>query len=165
MNSTASTTAVVTLAAHALVIDLHTADPGDRISRALPIGIDLLLRQHLVSDPPRPEELTNAIGSVADHVDDLVIERPDLLGAAVHLRGALAEAVAAVEHGGEPPLPFVLERAAAEDVFRTLATEAANERRLNPGLPADMVDTVVAACCAVVGVMRRLQLADVTVSR
>jgi hypothetical protein len=28
-----------------------------------------------------------------------------------------------------------------------------------------MVDTVVAACCAVVGVMRRLQLADVTVSR
>ena len=165
MNSTASTTAIVTLAAHALVIDWHTADPGDRISRALPIGIDLLLRQHLVSDPPRPEELTNAIGSVADHIDDLVIERPDLLGAAVHLRGALAEAVAAVEHGGEPPLPFVLEQAAAEDVFRTLATEAANERRLNPGLPADMVDTVVAACCAVVGVMRRLQLADVTVSR
>jgi exopolyphosphatase/guanosine-5'-triphosphate,3'-diphosphate pyrophosphatase len=165
MNSTASTTAFVTLAAHALVIDLHTPDPGDRISRELPIGIDLLLRQHLTSDPPRPEELTNAIGSVADHIDDLVIERPDLLGAAVHLRGPLAEAVAAVEHGGEPLLPFVLERGAAEDVFRTLATEAANERRLNPGLPADLVESVVAGCCTVVGVMRRLQLADVTVIR
>lgn len=165
MTTTSTTTAVITLAGHALVVDLRTPDPGDRLSRHLPVGIDLLRRLHLVSDPPRPEELTNAIGSVADHIDDLVIERPDLFGAPVELRGPLAEAVAAVEHGGEPPLPFVLERAAAEDVFRTLATEAAAERRLNPGLPADLVDTVVAGCCAVVGVMRRLQLPDVTVVR
>jgi exopolyphosphatase/guanosine-5'-triphosphate,3'-diphosphate pyrophosphatase len=165
MTSTASTTVFITLAAHALVVDLHTADPADRLSRHLPVGIDLLLRLHLLSDPPRPEELTNAIGSVADHIDDLVIERPDLLGAAVHLCGPLAEAIAAVEHGGEPPLPFVLERAAAEDVFRTLATESTSERRLNPGLAADLVESVVAGCCTVVGVMRRLQLADVTVSR
>ena len=77
MTSTASTTAVVTLAAHALVIDLHTADPGDRISSELPIGIDLLLRQHLTSDPPRPEELTNAIGSVADHIHLLIQDWSD----------------------------------------------------------------------------------------
>ena len=65
MTSAASTSVFITLASHALVVDLHAADPGDRLTRDLPVGIDLLLRLHLVSDPPRPEELTNAIGSVA----------------------------------------------------------------------------------------------------
>ena len=72
-----------------------------------------------------------------------------------------AEVIAAVEFGGNPPLPYSLGRAAAEDVFRTVATESSVDRARNPGLPADAVDTIVAACCIVVAFMRRLNLDEV----
>lgn len=125
----------------------------------IPVGAATLGRNELVSDQPRPEELTNAIGIVVDHIDDMLHAVP---GAAepdeVAVTGDLATAIAAVEFGGVPPLPFTLHRAAAEDVFRTVATEAAAERALNPGLPANAVDTIVAACCIVVGLMRKLHL-------
>lgn len=137
---------------------------GSQIVRTMPVGVAVLRRQ-LLGDPPRPEELTNAIGAVVDHFDELVIERPDVIGASVGLHGPLAAVVAAVEHGATAPLPFTLSRVAAEEVFRTLATESTAERRHNPGLPADAVDDVVAACCVVVGVMRRLHLHDLEVSR
>ena len=49
---------------------------------------------------------------------------------------------------------YVLTRAAVEDVFRTLATESADDRRWNPGLEEGRVDVIVGGCCALVGVMR-----------
>jgi exopolyphosphatase/guanosine-5'-triphosphate,3'-diphosphate pyrophosphatase len=125
----------------------------------IPVGPVTLRGSELVSDPPRPEELTNAIGIVVDHLDDMLHEIP---GAAepdeVVVTGDLATAISAVEFGGKPPLPFTLQRAAAEDVFRTVATEASAERALNPGLAAEAVETIVAACCIVVGLMRKLHL-------
>ena len=45
-----------------------------------------------------------------------------------------------------------------------MATEAANDRAYNPGLPPEHVDTVVAACCIVLAVMRRLHLDRVTIA-
>lgn len=157
----------VTVTEHELIVQLHEShEPAAdaTLTRVFPVGSAMLERAHLVTDPPRPEELTNAIGVVVDHVDDLVLERPDAIDADVEVFGTLAVAIAAVEHGGQPPLPFVLERAAAEDVFRTLATETARERRSNPGLEADLVASVVAGCCIMVGLMRRLHLAHVTVA-
>jgi exopolyphosphatase / guanosine-5'-triphosphate,3'-diphosphate pyrophosphatase len=59
---------------------------------------------------------------------------------------------------------FVLTRPAAEDVFRTLATESLAERVHNPGMTADRAPFIVGGCCIVVGVMRRLHLDDVVVS-
>jgi exopolyphosphatase/guanosine-5'-triphosphate,3'-diphosphate pyrophosphatase len=156
-----------------LTVELHEqphpdggglSDTAATLTRVFPVGSDLLGGEHLHSDPPRPEELTNAIGAVVDHVDDLVLERPDAIGAEVEVFGRLAVAIAAVEHGGHPPLPFLLERAAAEDVFRTLATETARERRHNPGLADELVESVVAGCCIMVGLMRRLHLAQVAVA-
>jgi exopolyphosphatase/guanosine-5'-triphosphate,3'-diphosphate pyrophosphatase len=81
----------------------------------------------------------------------------------VGIVGDLATVIAAVEFGGDPPLPFALGRAAAEDVFRTVATESSVERALNPGLPAAAVDTIVGACCIVVAVMRHLNLDEIDV--
>ncbi len=130
----------------------------------IPVGIDVLTAHHLESDPPRPEELTNAIGAVVDHLDDLVRIDPDVIGATTTVRGPEAEAIAAVEVGAAPTLPFALTREAAEDVFRTLATEGRADRALNPGLDPDLVDRAVAGCCVVVGVMRRLHLSVVTVA-
>ena len=45
----------------------------------------------------------------------------------------------------------------------TVATESAAERALNPGLPAHAVDTIVAACCIVVALMRHLHLDQIDV--
>jgi exopolyphosphatase/guanosine-5'-triphosphate,3'-diphosphate pyrophosphatase len=129
----------------------------------LPVGVHTLAQSQLLADPPRPEELTNAIGFVFDHFDDVVRELPEIVGAAVEIDGVETRAIAAVEVGGVPALPFVLSRDAAEDVFRTLATESRQQRASNPGLDGSLVSTVVAGCCAVVAVMRRLHLDEVTV--
>lgn len=130
---------------------------------SFPAGTARLLTRELRGDPPLPEELTNAIGWVIDHLDDLVLDRPDVLGADVTLRGPAATAVAGVELGGDASLPFVLTRDAAEDVFRTVATEPVADRRLNPGLEADLVHDVLAAACTVVALMRRLRLETITI--
>ncbi len=130
----------------------------------IPLGAATLASSELVSDPPRPEELTNALGAVVDHLDDMLRALPSAVEAdAVGIVGDLATVIAAVEFGGAPPLPFRLDRAAAEDVFRTVATESSTERALNPGLPAEAVDTIVAACCIVVALMRHLHLDQVDV--
>jgi exopolyphosphatase/guanosine-5'-triphosphate,3'-diphosphate pyrophosphatase len=128
-----------------------------------PIGDEVLTQQLIASDPPRPEELTNAIGVVFDHLDDLLRERPEVAGVPATVTGPVTREIVAVELGYEATLPFTLTRDAAEDVFRTLATESQAERALNPGLRREMVRTVVAGCCVTVAIMRRLQLDEVEV--
>jgi exopolyphosphatase/pppGpp-phosphohydrolase len=129
----------------------------------VPTGAATLASREIAGDPPRPEELTNAIGFVTDHLDDLVRERPDIVGLPVVLIGPEAEAIAAVEAGHTPTLPMRLERDVVEEVFRTLATEATPDRARNPGLAPELVGTVVAGCCIAVAVMRRLHLAEITI--
>jgi exopolyphosphatase/guanosine-5'-triphosphate,3'-diphosphate pyrophosphatase len=132
----------------------------------IPLGAVSLGNELLESDPPRPEELTNAIGVVVDHLDDMLRALPGAVEAdEVGIVGEHAAVIAAVEFGGDPPFPFSLQRAAAEDVFRTVATESSVDRARNPGLPADAVDTIVAACCIVVALMRHLDLEEVDLGR
>jgi exopolyphosphatase / guanosine-5'-triphosphate,3'-diphosphate pyrophosphatase len=59
---------------------------------------------------------------------------------------------------------FVLTREAAEDVFRTLATEAADDRRHNPGLEAGRVDVIVGGAAVLVAVMRHWAFDELIVS-
>ena len=69
-----------------------------------------------------------------------------------------------VERGAPPSAPsVVIERDAAEEVFRALATESRAARLHNPGLDPARVDSVLAASCVLVGLMRRLQLDAVTI--
>jgi exopolyphosphatase/guanosine-5'-triphosphate,3'-diphosphate pyrophosphatase len=134
------------------------------VEHVLPFGPTLLTENELQSDPPRPEQLTNAIGLVADHLDDLLRTAPDVAAAGhVQVAGPEMRAIASVELGAGAVLPFVLDRAAAEDVFRTLATEPPTTRARNPGLDPDLVGTVVAGCCVLVALMRRLHLEEVLV--
>ncbi len=137
---------------------------GER--HVIPLGVVTIGANELVSDPPRPEELTNAIGSVVDHLDDMLRVLPNAADAdGIDIVGEIAAVIAAVEFGGDPPLPFALRRDAAEDLFRTVATESSAERALNPGLPAEAVATIVAACCIVVALMRHLHLHEVALDR
>ena len=131
----------------------------------IPCGVLDLGQRHIVSNPPLPEELTNAIGEMMDHIDDAKRELPAVLDATdVFLAGVVPRVMAAVELGRAIEAEeFVLAREAAEDVFRTLATESTADRRHNPGLPADLVDTIVGGTCVVIGLIRGLQLDAVTV--
>ena len=99
-----------------------------------------------------------------DHVDDVMRDVPAVIDAHdVHLRGDEAWHLATVELGRPPTGPsHVVDRDAMEEVFRALATEPRAQRRHNPGLDPVRVDSVLATCCVVVGVMRRLQLAAVS---
>ncbi|MEY2741595.1 MAG: hypothetical protein RL283_1697 [Actinomycetota bacterium] len=139
-------------------------------------GAVSVTESHLAHDPPRPEELTNAIAEVGDAVTDLAAVRAgdaawDALRAPARVIGVAGTIVtaAAVElglrewdagrlHG------FVLGRAAAEDVFRTLATEPLADRVHNPGLPRERADVIVGGCCVLVAIMRRLALDGIIVS-
>ena len=54
-----------------------------------------------------------------------------------------------------------LTREAAEDVFRTLATEKRADRIHNPGLEEARADVIVAGCCALVAIMRHFGLESI----
>ncbi len=137
---------------------------------SLDVGSVRLTEALLHSDPPRPEELSNAIALVSDHLDDFIREIPDLVDTSglIGIAGTITT-LAAVEIGLPTFDPaavhgHILTRDAVEEVFRTLATEALADRVHNPGLPRERADVIVGGCCVLVAVMRRLHAARLTVS-
>ncbi len=144
---------------------------GDRLnSISIPVGAVTLTDSHLHNDPPRPEELTNAIGLVQDYLDDVIHDLGEIETASriVGLAGTVVT-IAAVELGivgfdSNLIHGFTLTKAAAEDVFRTLATETLADRKFNPGLPPERADVIVGGCCILVAFMRRFTLSEITVS-
>jgi exopolyphosphatase / guanosine-5'-triphosphate,3'-diphosphate pyrophosphatase len=129
-----------------------------------------LTERHLVDDPPRPEQLLNAIGDTHDLVDDVLREVPEFASATtiIGTSGTILT-VAAVEIGqrsfdADALHGMHLSRAAVEDVFRTLATETLADRKHNPGLPADRADVIVGGLCVLVALMRKWDAPHVTVS-
>ncbi len=131
----------------------------------IPLGPVTLAAGELRSDPPRPADLTNALGFVHDYFDDIVGAAPSVLAApSVVAVGRHARALAGVEVGStEVAEGYRLQRVDADEVFRTLVAEPRAERRHNPGLdPAD-VDTIIGTLCIVLAIMRRLDLAEMAV--
>jgi len=146
--------------------ELHIEVTGGGI-HTLPVGPLTLLAGALNDgDPPPPASLTNALGLVHDHLDDLLIAAPSIAASpVVVVVGHHAEAMARVEIGSaDIPTGYELLRADADEVFRTLAVESAPERRHNPGLPDDHVESIVATCCVILGIMRRLELRAVRIT-
>ena len=139
-------------------------------SRSIDVGAVRLTERHLVDDPPRPEQLLNAIGDTHDLVDDVLREVPEFASATtiIGTSGTILT-VAAVEIGqrsfdADALHGMHLSRAAVEDVFRTLATETLADRKHNPGLPADRADVIVGGLCVLVALMRKWDAPHVTVS-
>ncbi len=124
------------------------------------VGCVRLTEQFIRHDPPRPEELLACLSVTEAHLEDVLIAIPDVRRTAclIGVAGTVTSA-AAVEMGLEPYDPdrvhhFELTRAAAEDVFRTLATEDRAQRVANPGLHPDRADVIVAGMCVLVKIMR-----------
>ncbi|WP_419855663.1 exopolyphosphatase [Candidatus Poriferisodalis sp.] len=142
-----------------------TPSAGGRPDAAISVDMGSVrwTERFLASDPPRPEELSSAISVARLHLDDIDRDHPVIArgAAAARLVGVAGTVttVAAVEIGLDPYEPevidgFVLSRAAAEDVFRTLATERLADRIHNPGLHVDRAPVIVGGCCILVAVMR-----------
>ncbi|HEX4905389.1 MAG TPA: exopolyphosphatase [Acidimicrobiales bacterium] len=134
------------------------------------VGCVRMTERWIHSDPPAPEELHAVVNVTTQYLEDVVREHPVMREAKtmVGLAGTVST-VAAVEIG----LPaydrdrihhFTLTRAAAEDVFRTLATEARADRIHNPGLEEARADVIVGGTAVLVSVMRFFHAPSLLVS-
>ena len=134
------------------------------------IGCVRMTERWIHSDPPAPEELHAVVNVTTQFLEDVVREHPVMREAKtmVGLAGTVST-VAAVEIGlpaydRERIHHFVLTRAAAEDVFRTLATEARADRIHNPGLEEARADVIVGGAAVLVSVMRFFHAPSLVVS-
>ena len=134
------------------------------------VGCVRLTERYLHHDPPSPLELSQAISVMHAYLDDVKREVPSVKDAVrlVGLAGTVTT-MAAVEIGLAEYDParihhFELTRTAAEDVFRTLATEPRAARIHNPGLEEARADVIVGGAAIVVTIMRHFEFGSCLVS-
>jgi exopolyphosphatase / guanosine-5'-triphosphate,3'-diphosphate pyrophosphatase len=160
-----------------LVVDIGGGSTEFIVGRDAPLGmlsVDLgcvrVTEKYLHHDPPQPEELANAIGIVHDALDDVtravpgVVDVPRLIGLAGTVTTVAAIEIGLPEYDRDRIHHFELTRAAAEDVFRTLATEAHADRVHNPGLEEARADVIVGGALILVTIMRHFDFDTCLVS-
>lgn len=144
----------------------------DRCEAAISVDVGCvrMSEKHFEHDPPLPEELYSCLSEVRQHLEEIQREMPQVLDGPtfVGLAGTVST-VAAVEIGlatydRDRIHHFTLTKEAAEDVFRTLATEALEDRVYNPGLERDRADVIVGGLCILVAIMRKWGLKECLVS-
>jgi exopolyphosphatase / guanosine-5'-triphosphate,3'-diphosphate pyrophosphatase len=137
---------------------------------SIDVGCVRLTEAWLHSDPPAPEELSQAISVVDAYLADVdrdlpaAGQAPTLIGVAGTVTTVAAVEIGLAEYDPEILHHFRLTREAAEDVFRTLATERAADRRHNPGLEPARVDVIVGGAAVLVAVMRHWAFDELIVS-
>ena len=150
--------------------ELSVGTTACEAAMSLDVGCVRLTEKYLHSDPPLPEELHACISVTGAHLDDVDREMPAARQARtfVGLAGTISTA-AAVEQGlheydRNKIHHFELTKAAAEDVFRTLATESRADRAFNPGLESGRVDVIVGGMAILVKIMRHFGFESCLVS-
>ena len=126
--------------------------------------------KYVESDPPLPEELVACLSVAETHLDDVAREIPmvhaaqRLVGLAGTVSTAAAVEIGLLEYDRSQVHHFVLTREAIEDVYRTLVTEAREDRRHNPGLEEGRLDTIVGGMCILARIVRYFDADEVLVS-
>ena len=150
--------------------ELSVGTTGCEAAMSLDVGCVRLTEKYLHSDPPLPEELHACISVTGAHLDDVDREMAAARQARtfVGLAGTISTA-AAVEQGlhdydRDKIHHFELTKVAAEDVFRTLATESRADRAFNPGLEPGRVDVIVGGMAILVKIMRHFGFESCLVS-
>ncbi|MCB0975674.1 MAG: Ppx/GppA family phosphatase [Actinobacteria bacterium] len=137
---------------------------------SLDVGCVRMTERYLASDPPAPEELANAVGEVKDLFLEVAAAHPEvadgrrLIGLAGTVSTAAAIELGQQDYDREQIHHFTLTKAAAEDVFRTLATEPLASRLHNPGLAPQRADVIVGGMCVLVNLYRVFGFVELTVS-
>ena len=145
---------------------------ADEVGGALSVDVGCvrLTEKFLLHDPPQPEELSAAISLVDTYLEDVRRELPTvsevrtLVGVAGTITTVAAVELGLAEYDRDLIHHFRLTRDAAEDVFRTLATEARADRIHNPGLEEARADVIVGGCCVLVAILRRFGFDEMVVS-
>jgi exopolyphosphatase / guanosine-5'-triphosphate,3'-diphosphate pyrophosphatase len=134
------------------------------------IGCVRITEKFLHSDPPAAEELSQAFDIVRGHLDDVARVIPSVadvrrfVGLAGTVTTMAAVELGLAEYDRDRIHHFVLTRAAAEDVFRTLATESRRQRIYNPGLEEARADVIVGGAIVVCAIMRYFEFSECLVS-
>ena len=137
---------------------------------SLQLGSVRLTDMFIEHDPPQAEELSNCVTYTGSWLDDVDREMPQahqaktVVGVAGTISTAAAVEIGLADYDRSQIHHFTLTREAAEDVFRTLATENAEDRAFNPGLPAGRVGTIVGGLAILVRIMRHFDLDELLVS-
>jgi exopolyphosphatase/guanosine-5'-triphosphate,3'-diphosphate pyrophosphatase len=160
-----------------LVVDIGGGSTEFVVGTTEPVGVvsaDIgcvrLTEKFLPSDPPAPEELANAIGVVRDTLDEVrrtvpaIDDAKRLVGLAGTVTTMAAIEIGLAEYDRDRIHHFVLTHAAAEDVFRTLATEPRDRRVHNPGLEEARADVIVGGAIVLVTLMRHFGFDECLVS-
>jgi exopolyphosphatase/guanosine-5'-triphosphate,3'-diphosphate pyrophosphatase len=145
-----------------------TTEPEATIS--VDIGCVRMTEAWLHSDPPKPEELSQALSVIELHCDDVLRAIPQIgeaktfVGLAGTVNAAAAVEIGMTTYDRDKVHHFRMTRAMVEDVFRTLATESLEDRKDNPGLEPERADVIVGGMCVLVTIMRRFGLREMLVS-
>ena len=129
-----------------------------------------ITEQWLHSDPPTAEELSMAVTVVRTHLDDVTRLLPasrearTIVGVAGTVTSVAAIELGLLEYDRTRIHRFRLTRAAAEDVFRTVAMEALDDRVHNPGLDPARADVIVGGCLILVSILRHFDADAMLVS-
>jgi exopolyphosphatase/guanosine-5'-triphosphate,3'-diphosphate pyrophosphatase len=160
-----------------LVVDIGGGSTEFVVGSDAPVGVvsvDVgcvrMTEKYLHSDPPSPLELSQAITVMHAHLRDVKRDLPEVMDARrlVGLAGTVttmaAVEIGLLEYDADRIHHFVLTRAAAEDVFRTLATERRADRIHNPGLEEARADVIVGGAAILVAIMRHFGFDECLVS-
>jgi exopolyphosphatase/guanosine-5'-triphosphate,3'-diphosphate pyrophosphatase len=145
-----------------------TTEPEATIS--VDVGCVRMTEAWLHSDPPKPEELSQALSVIELHCDDVLRAIPQIgeaktfVGLAGTVNAAAAVEIGMTTYDRNKVHHLRMTRAMVEDVFRTLATESLEDRKDNPGLEPERADVIVGGMCVLVTVMRRFGLREMLVS-
>ena len=137
---------------------------------SLEVGCVRVTERFLPSDPPTAEQLSQAVSVVRIELQEAARAIPalrearQLVGVAGTFTTMAAVEMGLVEYDPDKVHHFDLTRAAAEDVFRTLATERLADRVHNPGLAKERADVIVAGALVAVSIMREFEFGSCLVS-
>lgn len=137
---------------------------------SLDVGCVRVTERFLENDPPTPEQLSQAVSVVRIHLQEAAREVPairearQLVGVAGTFTTMAAVEMGLAEYDRDRVHHFDLTKAAAEDVFRTLATEPLKDRVHNPGLAPERADVIVAGALVAVSIMREFEFSSCLVS-
>jgi exopolyphosphatase/guanosine-5'-triphosphate,3'-diphosphate pyrophosphatase len=135
-----------------------TTEPEAALS--IDMGCVRITEQELHHDPPSAEELSIALSLIDAYLDDVdrevtgVSEARTFVGLAGPITTVAAVEIGLAEYDRDRIHHFHLTHKAAEDVFRTLATESHDDRLANPGLEPERADVIVGGCCILVAIFR-----------
>ena len=137
---------------------------------SLDVGCVRVTERFLPDDPPSAEQLSQAVSVVRIELQEAARQIPairvarQLVGVAGTFTTMAAVEMGLVEYDRDKVHHFDLTRAAAEDVFRTLATERLSDRVHNPGLAPERADVIVAGALVAVSIMREFEFSSCLVS-